>query len=602
MYLRIKIGPDDRPFHRFLWRSMKTEQVPEEYEFNSVVFGVNSSPFQAQFVSRKHAEMMKDSYPRAAEAVLKSTYMDDSMDSVLNDQQGIELYNQLSQLWEKAGMYARKWLSNSKAVLQCILEEDRASQVDLDEGYLPSVKTLGVIWQADNDIFTFKANPPADDFKFTKRNILSKVATLFDPLGFIAPYTIRGKLLLQEMWTAGLDWDDQLDEVLVEKSREWFQELDELCCIKIPRCLQLDDDIVSTSLHRFSDASQEAYGSVIYARHEYKSGTISTRLIAAKSRVAPLTSVSITRLELMAAVLGLRLALSVKHALEVHEDNMTFWSDSMNVLYWIRGRSREYKPFVANRIGEIHTSSNPTQWRHVPTKVNPADLVSRGRKIKQLQSDVIWWNGSEFLQEEEPQWPEINIQIENVRDTELKCQKKTSDNLTNCTTLKSIHLSDSDWRLDPLRYSSFVRLVRVHAYVYRFIDNCRLKQEQRRIGSISTVEYADTELEIFKHAQREAFSDEYNALLTYKDLPKTSKLLGLQPRIDENGLIRCDGRLEYAKFLSFDARYPIILPRKNWVTKLIVKRYHKLENMLVGQIKHFQHYRHAFGLFQGEKK
>ncbi|CAG2212809.1 unnamed protein product [Mytilus edulis] len=133
MYLRIKIAPDDRPFHRFLWRAMKTEQEPEEYEFNSVVFGVNSSPFQAQFVSRKHAEMTKDSYPRAAETVLKSTYMDDSMDSVINDEQGIELYNQLSQLWAKAGMYARKWLSNSKAVLQCIPEEDRASQVDLDE-------------------------------------------------------------------------------------------------------------------------------------------------------------------------------------------------------------------------------------------------------------------------------------------------------------------------------------------------------------------------------------------------------------------------------------------------------------------------------------
>ncbi|CAG2208607.1 unnamed protein product [Mytilus edulis] len=428
--------------------------------------------------------MTKDSYQRAAETVLKSTYMDDSMDSVINDEQGIELYNQLSQLWAKAGMYARKWLSNSKAVLQCIPEEDRASQVDLDEGYLPSVKTLGVIWQADNDIFTFKANPPADDFKFTKRNILSKVATLFDPLGFIAPYTIRGKLLLQEMWTAGLDWDDQLDEELVEKSREWFRELDELCCIKIPRCLQLNEDIVLTSLHTFSDASQEAYGSVIYARHEYKSGMISTRFIAAKSRVAPLTSVSIPRLELMAAVL----ALSVKHALEVPEDNMTFWSDSMNVLYWIRGRSREYKPFVANRIGEIHTSSHPKQWRHVPTKVNPADLVSRGRTVEQLQSDVIWWNGPEFLQDEEPQWPDTNIQIENVRDTELKCQKKTSDNYT---TLKSIHNNDLDWRLDPVRYSSVVRLVRVQAYVHRFIDNCRLKQKQRRQGSLSTVEYAD---------------------------------------------------------------------------------------------------------------
>ncbi|CAC5420524.1 unnamed protein product [Mytilus coruscus] len=164
------------------------------------------------------------------------------------------------------------------------------------------------------------------------------------------------------MWTAGLDWDDQLD-----KYREWFRELNELFCIKIPRCLQVDNDIISTSFHTFSDASQEAYGSVIHDSHVYKSGTISTKLIAAKSRVAPLISVSIPRLELMTAVLVLKLARSVKHVLEVPEDNMTFWS-------------REYKPFVANRIGEIHTPSHPKQWRHMPTKVNSADLVSRGRE------------------------------------------------------------------------------------------------------------------------------------------------------------------------------------------------------------------------------
>ncbi|CAG2212810.1 unnamed protein product [Mytilus edulis] len=186
----------------------------------------------------------------------------------------------------------------------------------------------------------------------------------------------------------------------------------------------------------------------------------------------------------------------------------------MNVLYWIRGRSREYKPFVANRIGEIHTSSHPQQWRHVPTKVKPADLVSRGRTIKQLQSDVIWWNGPEFLQDEEPQWPDTNIQIENVRDTELKCQKKTSDKYT---TLKSIHNNDLDWRLDPVRYSSVVRLVRVQAYVHRFIDNCRLKQNQRRQGSLSTVEYADVELDIIKNAQKEVFSDDYNALMKRRE-------------------------------------------------------------------------------------
>lgn len=98
MYLRIRIPMNDRPFHRFVWRSLNTEDKPEQYEFNTVVFGVNSSPFQAQYVSQKLAGLYKNDFPMAAETVLKSTYMDDSMDSVLNDEQGIKLYNQLSQL------------------------------------------------------------------------------------------------------------------------------------------------------------------------------------------------------------------------------------------------------------------------------------------------------------------------------------------------------------------------------------------------------------------------------------------------------------------------------------------------------------------------
>jgi hypothetical protein len=156
--------------------------------------------------------------------------------------------------------------------------------------------------------------------------------------------------------------------------------------------LQLDYDIILTTIHRFVDASQEAYGSVVYARHLYKNGLVSVRLIAAKSRVAPLTSISIPRLELMAAALGLRLALSVRQALEVSEEHLVFWSESMNVVHWVRGKSRDFKPFVANRIGEIYRSSNPKQWQHVPTNVNPADLLSRGKNVDQLQSNFIWWN------------------------------------------------------------------------------------------------------------------------------------------------------------------------------------------------------------------
>ena len=146
MYLRIEVAPEDRSCQRFLWRSMDQQKEPEEFEFNRVVFGVNSSPFHAQFVSQFHAERHKDELPLAAETVSKSTYMDDSMDSMSDDSQGIELYKQLEELWNKAGMHARKWMSNSTKVLEKIPIEDRASEVDINEDPLPTLKTLGVTW------------------------------------------------------------------------------------------------------------------------------------------------------------------------------------------------------------------------------------------------------------------------------------------------------------------------------------------------------------------------------------------------------------------------------------------------------------------------
>ena len=132
MYLKIQIAPEDRPYYRFLWRDLKMDTTPDIYEFERVVFGVNCSPFQAQFVTQSHAKAHEAEFPMAVDTVLKSTYMDDSMDSVMNDEQGVELYQQLSELWKKAGMHAHKWLSNSSAVLAHIPIEDRAFKIDFE--------------------------------------------------------------------------------------------------------------------------------------------------------------------------------------------------------------------------------------------------------------------------------------------------------------------------------------------------------------------------------------------------------------------------------------------------------------------------------------
>ena len=187
MYVRIGMAPSSRPLHRFLWRDLDQSRQPEEYQFNSLVFGVNSYPYQVQFVSQKHAIANKKQYSKAAETILESTYMDDGMDSVPSVEECLELYDQLSKLWESAGMHARKWLSNSKKVLEKVPEEDR------------------MLWLAKDDVFTYKVNPPEDDYPLTKRNFLRKVAMLFDPMGFLAPYVIRAKILLQEIWTSGME-------------------------------------------------------------------------------------------------------------------------------------------------------------------------------------------------------------------------------------------------------------------------------------------------------------------------------------------------------------------------------------------------------------
>ena len=325
-----------------MWRNLDQNRQQDKFEFSRLVFGVNSSPFQAQLVSREHACRHKEDFPLAAETVLESTYMDDNMDSVQDETSGIELYRQLSTLWEKAGMHARKWLSNSAAVLEKIPEEDRSLEVDLDKGNLPSLKMLGVLWLAKEDVFTFRASAPKESFQLTKRSFLKKIATFFDPMGFLAPYTIRSKILLQEMWASGYGWDELLDRNLSQKVKKWFGELTDLDEIRVPRCLcvRTEGMVTSGSLHTFSDASEEAYEAVSYIRYQHSSGAISLHFVVAKAQVTPLSSISIPCLERMGAVMGLRLTTAISPLLDVEISQVVLWTESMNALWWIRNRSR----------------------------------------------------------------------------------------------------------------------------------------------------------------------------------------------------------------------------------------------------------------------
>ena len=222
-------------------------------------------------------------------------------------------------------------------------------------------------------------------------------------------------------------------------------------------------------------------------RYVYVDHTITTSIVAANSRVAPLAAISIPRIELMGMVTGLRLAFSVANALQMSVKQVKFWCDSMNTLWWIRGHSRSFKPFVANRVGEIQDMTRPEQWRYVPTKDNAADHLTRGMTASALTCNDQWWKGSEFLQMVEDEWPKNRFEISNDAVEEqrksrlLKREEKqslftdveSSKKSTIGNPVKKESLSvckENSWYLNPFRFSSWLRLTRLVAWVFSFLE------------------------------------------------------------------------------------------------------------------------------------
>ena len=198
-------------------------------------------------------------------------------------------------------------------------------------------------------------------------------------------------------------------------------------------------------------------------------------------------------------------------------------------------------------------------------------------RVSDLAKEKKWWIGPDFLQKEESDWPVNQSDTNKVSAaTEIKKTAQASSQAGRSNgdwTVISVHEDDQLWRLDPKRYSSWKKLIRIQAWVRRFIDNCRSSNREK--GELKAEKIEDVAIQVIKGAQRKAYPDEYLALQRQREIAKKSKLLGLQPWLDEEGQMRCNGRLKYAEYLPQDARFPIILPRKNCATKLIVKHYHE---------------------------
>ena len=268
MYHQIRIRPEAGPVHRFLYRNLNGGHTPKVYEFKRFIFEGCYCPFCVQFAWQHHARLNKETYPLGANAVLEHCYMDDLMQSAPTVDDAKETGKQLTKPGDLAGFLIRKWNSNEPDVIVNITKGNWASEIDLEKTELPTTKTLGVLWAGTDDKFSSRHSLQLDGFEFTKRNVLRRTASVYDPLGFLSPYVIRSKLLIQKAWLEARDWDELLPTHHQREWTKWFRALKDLELVKIPRCLKdPSPKVEELSIHTFSDASENAYTAVVYARH-----------------------------------------------------------------------------------------------------------------------------------------------------------------------------------------------------------------------------------------------------------------------------------------------------------------------------------------------
>lgn len=572
MYRQILVDPSQRDLQRILWKRPNDTDITC-FRLNTVTYGTACAPFLATRVLKQLALDEAERFPAASTAILRNTYVDDVLSGSDNLEVALDTQAQLKAMLASAGMHLHKWCANDPALLENIdIVDQEKSSIDQADRGRATVKALGISWCPINEELSFKWKSDSQR-KVCKREILSTIASTFDPLGLISPVIVQLKIFMQQLWKLQIGWDDELSP---EISHEWEslnKNMNLLAQIKVPRCFK-SSSYINLQLHGFADASQQAFGACIYVRSEDGNGNFITKLVCSKTRVAPLKDSTIPRLELCGAVMLAALITRVNAALGIPFEDIILWSDSMIVLAWLKkNQSKQFKVFVQNRVNKIQQLTAGMQWRHVRTKENPADLASRGISPSELMNSELWWNGPSFLNNEEAEWPVPLLNFE------------CSDDLNKDEWLKEVKPimflyknHDEDFIINC---SSFRRLQRVTAYVLRFIDRSRKKKLMPKSFVVQLPELRAATICLVKLIQTKEFAEDIGFLIKNKNVSGNSSLKSLNPFLDKDGVVRVGGRLEHSS-QHFDMKHQILLPAKHHLTELILRCLH-VEHLHIGQ-------------------
>ncbi|XP_055842438.1 uncharacterized protein LOC129909379 [Episyrphus balteatus] len=312
------------------------------------------------------------------------------------------------------------------------------------------------------------------------------------------------------------------------------------------------------------DASKDTSAAVVYLRIQSE-GKVCCTLLASKTKVAPIKLTSIPRLELIAALIGARLACTIRQSLSTPINKIFYWSDSVTVLRWLRSDAKATKgQFVAFRIAEIQELSNIGNWRYTPSYLNVADDATKWKKGPSLNMNDRWFKGPEFLHDDEVEWPD-DISLQPNPEIEI---------------LEAVHhLCESAINFE--KFSSWFKMLRLTAFVHRGI-HVLLNRKTKIINSkfLTSHEYKRAEISLFKLIQIQSYENEIKCLKQYGNLIGSKKrfsneIISLKPYLDEDGVLRSMSRIDKTDCVSMSTKRPIILSQHHHGTELLVTDYHE---------------------------
>jgi Pao retrotransposon peptidase./Putative peptidase (DUF1758)./Integrase core domain./Protein of unknown function (DUF1759). len=572
MYRQVLVHDKDRHLQHIYWTPDGTSRI-EEAQLNTVTYGLAPSAFLAMRVLHQLVIDEGAAFPLASVALKTQTYVDDIITGADDIESANHLRSQLAKLLSLGGFELRKWSTSHPQVLQGLPEEHCESSLLLNDED-KSLKILGLNWEPSKDQFTYRVIP--FEAKCTKRNMLSFLARIFDPNGYLSPVTVCFKIIIQKLWTIKLDWDQNVPSLIEGQWAELLQHLPLVSTLSFPRCV-IPSHYHSIRLVGFADASESAYAAALYICFESDQAR-SSFLWKAKTRVAPLKTLSIPRLELCACVLLtdlLNSVIDVRYPVNVSEHQL--FTDSEIVLAWLRTPPHLLKTFVANRVVHINSAiPSNTVWSHISSALNPADMASRGLNPALLSEPTtlsLWSHGPSFMYDAQVCWPPSfsSPSAPSMPIPELK------------STPVALIASDSV-PVDPsivCRFSSFLRLQRVVAWMMRFARNCRSRLKAQTIahGPLTASELEQSLLCIVSIVQASHFAEQILLIKSDKHVPSLSTL---SPFLDEVGILRVGGRLQNSE-LSFSAQHPMLIPRNSHLATLICSHYH-LASMHAGPL------------------